>query len=559
MSGPDVHLSAEQEAKVRVVLRKPYILRDEADITTLLQLMSKMDFLKLHVIDELQARELCRSLVLETFLENQPVFTQGAHGDKFYVVLTGECAVNMCGTGAEITAQKNKELFKCGPGKSFGERALKFDEPRSATVLATCRTELLSVTKLAYHKIMGLEQMSPSRQVSLLSALDQEEAAAAAEVPPSPDALPWKEKPLSVEDAFGNPMELSMWDKLQQTAIHAHHTDQLRHYFEEECTAGRPLNRRVSQNVMNLGGASGSAGSSVIPSFTPLEPKRPHSYSELKMSLSYSLSNMVGHERPGSRCPTTSSGSTRGCVDLASALSLQSTGPASCSVSVAGSTDSGRIEPFSPIATRAGSKMSPTGSLASSGRPGTSSARFGQELGDAGRTPGRPGTSSLAAHTGPLEPLLRAGGGSMSLGSIASPIAPIPIVGAGGSPITPTGRGHSKLRRNPYVEPRLRPDIEEYRLRLIESEKKMRAVAAVTIREKVLQLPQMHGCTLIEARDRYRSLSGSDGLVSPISTTGGRGRRKGKVLGADQEVASTASGSTAPVDPPKKVTKLKNL
>lgn len=552
--GSQPHLSEDAEANARAILRKPYIHRDDRDVTALLEIVATLDFSKLHVIEELQARELCRNLVLETFNEGQVVFQQGSHGDKFYVVLTGECAVSMRGDGSadsDLGAQE-RELFRCGPGSSFGERALKFDEPRTATVVAAKRTELLMVTKLAYHRIMGLEAKSPSR----LSTIDREAdeaAAAAAAQSPGASLLPWREKPVSVQDEWGNHGELSMWDKLQQTAIHAHHTDQLRRYFEEESSAGRPLNRRSSQNFIVADDVSVETTHSLIPSFTPLEPKEPHGYHELKMSLSFSLSNMVGHERPGSRL-------TSAALSLLSPGSVGPRGPGSCSSSVSGSAAA--WEPFSPGASRSGaSRLGSSRGSVSSGRPGTTAGRFGLDtgLGSLG-SPGRPGTT-LGSPMGQLEPL-RMGGGASALGLPSSPIAPIPAPHLNGAPgathLGPPSKSRShKVRRNPYVEPRLRPDVEEYRLKLIQSERQAIAANAAAIRAKVLDTPLMRGCTLTEARERYRALGGPDALFSPVSSPGGGRLKKNKER---EDPALSSPPVPTPFEPPPlRVTKLKNL
>lgn len=167
MSAADVAAEADLlflDSQVRVVLAKQGQYRSYDDLITLKTRLSRMDFMK-SIFSQLHPRqvdELCRNMNLETAEENQIIFRQGDIGDKFYVILTGSVNVQVrqkMGTfvdseGNEQDEFRQKVLFQCTAGQQFGERALEFDEPRGATIQATTHTELISLTKAVYMKIV---------------------------------------------------------------------------------------------------------------------------------------------------------------------------------------------------------------------------------------------------------------------------------------------------------------------------------------------------------------------------------------------------------------------
>jgi CRP-like cAMP-binding protein len=69
---------------------------------------------------------------------SEPI-TQGDHGDRFYVIESGDA-------GVLINGHKVREI---GPGDDFGERALLRDTPRTATVRALSEMQLLAVERCA--------------------------------------------------------------------------------------------------------------------------------------------------------------------------------------------------------------------------------------------------------------------------------------------------------------------------------------------------------------------------------------------------------------------------
>jgi len=76
--------------------------------------------------------EKTRQQILEAMFERkvragEDIIRQGDIGDNFYVVETGSFAILIAGQG---------EVNQAGPGQSFGELALMYNQPRQATVRA---------------------------------------------------------------------------------------------------------------------------------------------------------------------------------------------------------------------------------------------------------------------------------------------------------------------------------------------------------------------------------------------------------------------------------------
>ena len=86
----------------------------------------------------------------EYFEPGQVVFREGDRGDWLYVITEGEVEVLKDGGAAEPTP-----LRRLGPGECFGEIALVSDRPRSATVRATCATNVLAVDREAFQALFA--------------------------------------------------------------------------------------------------------------------------------------------------------------------------------------------------------------------------------------------------------------------------------------------------------------------------------------------------------------------------------------------------------------------
>mgnify|MGYP001161932323 FL=1 len=98
-----------------------------------------------------------------TVKAGESIITEGARGETYYLIATGEATV-LKGSGVG-----QRELQRLGPGDGFGEMALVADEPRSATVKAVSDVELLCLDREHFVVLMDEEERFAQRILRLLS------------------------------------------------------------------------------------------------------------------------------------------------------------------------------------------------------------------------------------------------------------------------------------------------------------------------------------------------------------------------------------------------------
>lgn len=97
------------------------------------------------------------------FAKGSPVVKQGADADKIYFVLSGSLSVKR-----KIATGKDIELAIKSSGDYFGELGLITEQKRSATVETLMATEVISLTKTAFSKLI---EKYPQVKTNLLSNL----------------------------------------------------------------------------------------------------------------------------------------------------------------------------------------------------------------------------------------------------------------------------------------------------------------------------------------------------------------------------------------------------
>lgn len=134
-----------------------------------------LDSIKL--FDGLPARQKDRvadSLLTEVFETGQRVVTQGELAGAMYFVKKGEMTVIEGGTiGADGAISGGNAMTKIGVGASFGERGLLYNEPRTSTVVAESRCELLCIAGESLKEVFGDEVSACLERSFILAALQK--------------------------------------------------------------------------------------------------------------------------------------------------------------------------------------------------------------------------------------------------------------------------------------------------------------------------------------------------------------------------------------------------
>jgi signal transduction histidine kinase len=124
--------------------------------------MANSDFLrKIPLFSSLPSDDLeslCQ-IVRELHLPaGEVLFEEGSSGDMAYIIQTGEVEI--------VKISQNREILLAtrGPGEVFGEIALIFDSPRTASVRARTDTDLVGIGREDLRKLL---QISPSAAASM--------------------------------------------------------------------------------------------------------------------------------------------------------------------------------------------------------------------------------------------------------------------------------------------------------------------------------------------------------------------------------------------------------
>lgn len=123
----------------------------------------KIKFLrKIPLLSSLYKSEIAlmsRALQRCEYMAGNTIFKQGDAGDKFYLIMEGTVV------GHEQREDGNQKVFQLSVGEWFGELALRYNKPRTATIAAQCKCVLLEVTHKDFNGLFGKLNDMMDRQI----------------------------------------------------------------------------------------------------------------------------------------------------------------------------------------------------------------------------------------------------------------------------------------------------------------------------------------------------------------------------------------------------------
>eukprot|EP00915_Cephaloidophora_sp_WS-2016_P008880 GHVH01012552.1.p1 GENE.GHVH01012552.1~~GHVH01012552.1.p1 ORF type:complete len:880 (-),score=162.05 GHVH01012552.1:121-2760(-) len=118
----------------------------------------------LDILTEAQKTMITNMLIEENFETDHPIIQQGQKGDVLFIIKSGQCKIF-------IGDQWIRDL---GPGEYFGERALLYDEVRSATVKTEGPVTVLSIGRMKLASVLGNLQHVLFRNMMVIAVRSSE-------------------------------------------------------------------------------------------------------------------------------------------------------------------------------------------------------------------------------------------------------------------------------------------------------------------------------------------------------------------------------------------------
>lgn len=131
------------------LLSVPVGERNDEDLFQLMRLTSDLVLFE-HCKMTNTHKEVCKNIFIKPFNKGAIIFKQGAEPDGYYFVLKGAVDLYVYDIDNENGKTRLKYLTSVNPGHGFGELALMYECPRTATAIACNYTELILVKKKIY-------------------------------------------------------------------------------------------------------------------------------------------------------------------------------------------------------------------------------------------------------------------------------------------------------------------------------------------------------------------------------------------------------------------------
>lgn len=126
--------------------------RNDDDLFELMRLTSTFKVFESILMTNIH-KELCRHMFSRTLERGEIIFKQGDEGDAYYFILRGCVDIYMYDIDQNDGKTKIKFLTSTLAGHGFGELALLYDCPRTATAIPNTKTDLVVIKKRYYNRL----------------------------------------------------------------------------------------------------------------------------------------------------------------------------------------------------------------------------------------------------------------------------------------------------------------------------------------------------------------------------------------------------------------------
>ena len=158
----NIHLDEEELKKIEKIKSLLEIPPKKREDKTCLELMNLTKDLKVfeNIARSIEHQNICSSITLVTCKPNDIVIRQGDQGDCLYYILHGLVTIQLSiqiDTGIQDKNQiviVEKNIGELRDGEIFGELALLYNIPRTASVIALTDTSLIKIDKMPFTKYL---------------------------------------------------------------------------------------------------------------------------------------------------------------------------------------------------------------------------------------------------------------------------------------------------------------------------------------------------------------------------------------------------------------------
>ena len=158
----NIHLDEEELKKIEKIKSLLEIPPKKRGDKTCLELMNLTKDLKVfeNIARSIEHQNICSSITLVTCKPNDIVIRQGDQGDCLYYILHGLVSIQLSiqiDTGIQDKNQivnVEKNIGELRDGEIFGELALLYNIPRTASVIALTDTSLIKIDKMPFTKYL---------------------------------------------------------------------------------------------------------------------------------------------------------------------------------------------------------------------------------------------------------------------------------------------------------------------------------------------------------------------------------------------------------------------